>query len=166
MKNPTPKLPITPEERSNLRTFKIKLMDIAHIDATELSQCLQCSFQRAKYLIALAQFQMIPSIGPKVAQWVTELGYYSLEEIKNEGGADLIQRLEEHFGYWEDPCAEDALRCIVYHANHPGSDKTWFDFTSERKAYREKHGYPATRPTVPWYEKKKLHTEGWGTRVE
>ena len=85
---------------------------------------------------------------------VIELGFYSLEEIKNEEGANLTNRLEEHFGYWEDPCVEDSLRCIVHHANHPDSEKSWWYFTDERKRYREEYGYPATRPAAPWYEKK------------
>lgn len=150
----SPKLPLTPEEKINLRACKVKLNEIAYLDISQLSHCLQSSCERAKYLRGLAQFQSIPSIGPKVAERVVDLGYYSLEEIKNEDGADLINRLEELFGYWEDPCLEDSLRCIVHHANHPESDKSWFDFTSERKKYREQYGYPATRPTLPWYEKK------------
>ncbi len=58
-------------------------------------------------------------------------------------------------GYWVDPCVEDALRCIVYHANNPNSDKCWFDFTEGRKSYRAQNGYPATRPSLAWYEIKK-----------
>jgi hypothetical protein len=154
MKISSPKLPLTSEERLNLRTCKVKLKEIADMDTSQLSQCLKSSFERAKYLRALAQFQSVPSIGPKLAQWVTELGLYSLEEIKNEDGADLTNRLEELFGYWEDPCVEDSLRCMVHHANEPDSDKNWWNFTSERRRYREQYGYPATRPTVPWYEKK------------
>lgn len=154
MKKSSPKLPLTCEERLNLRRCKVKLNEIAHMDTSHLSECLQSSFERAKYLRALAQFQAIPSIGPKLAQWVTEMGYYSVEEIKNEEGADLTNRLEEYFGYWEDPCVEDSLRCMVHHANHPGSEKSWWHFTDERKQYREKNGYPDTRPTTPWYEKK------------
>lgn len=72
-----------------------------------------------------------------------ELGYYSLDEIKGENGSDLIDRLEEHYGNWMDPCVEDALRCIVYHANNPNSEKCWFDFTEERKKHRAQYGYPA-----------------------
>ncbi|RFU61195.1 helix-hairpin-helix domain-containing protein [Bacillus sp. V59.32b] len=123
------------------------------MDLSELSRCLQ-STERARYLQALAQFQAIHSIGPKLAQMVIELGYYSLEEIKGEEGAELLNRLEAKIGHWEDPCVEDSLRCVVHHANHPGSDKSWWHFTVERKAYREQYGYPATRPTIPWYEAK------------
>lgn len=154
MKKSSPKLPLTSEERINLRKCKVKLNEIALMDVPHLTECLQASSERAKYLRALAQFQAIPSIGPKLAQWVTELGYYSLEELKNEDGAELTNRLEEHFGYWEDPCVEDSLRCIVHHAKYPASQKSWWHFTDERKQYREENGYPVTRPMTPWYEKK------------
>lgn len=154
MKKPSPKLPLTSEERINLRKCKVKLNEIAQMDIQQLTACLQSTYERANYLRGLAQFQAIPSIGPKLAQWVTELGYYSLEELKNEDGADLTNRLEVHFGYWEDPCVEDSLRCIVYHANHSDSEKSWWHFTEERKRYREINGYPDSRPTTPWHEKK------------
>ena len=154
MKKSSPKLPLTSEEKLNLRRCKVKLSEIADMDVSSIAKCLKSSFGRAKYLRALAQFQSIPSIGPKLAQWVTELGFYSLHEIKNEDGANLTDRLEKLFGYWEDPCVEDSLRCIIYHANYPDSEKSWWYFTDERKQYREEYGYPATRPATPWYEKK------------
>ncbi|MER2118942.1 MAG: helix-hairpin-helix domain-containing protein [Solibacillus sp.] len=154
MKKSTPKLPLTSEERMNLRKCKVKLNEIALMDIQQLTACLQSTYERAKYLRGLAQFQAIPSIGPKLAQWVTELGYYSLEELKNKDGADLTNRLEEQFGYWEDPCVEDSLRCIVHHANYSNSEKSWWHFTDERKQYRELNGYPDSRPTTPWHDKK------------
>jgi hypothetical protein len=144
----SPKLPLTHEERARLRACKIKLKDMAYMNTLELSQCLESPFERAKYLRALAIFQMIPSIGPKVAQWVIDLGYYSLDEIQQETGSDLINRLEMLYGYWMDPCVEDSLRCIVHHANYPDSEKSWFAFTEERKRYRQQYGYPATRPRL------------------
>lgn len=155
MQKTAPKLPLTPEERKHLRTAKLTLKDVATQDVHRIEQALQVSAARARYLRALAEFQTIPSIGPKVAQGVVSLGYYSLAEIKNEDGADLINRYEALTGYWNDPCLEDCFRCIVHHANHPDSEKSWFDFTAERKSYRAAHGYPATRPTIPWYEGKK-----------
>ena len=155
MKKSSPKLPLTSEEKLILRRCKVKLSEIADMDVSSLSKCLKSSFERAKYLRALAQFQSIPSIGPKLAQWITELGFYSLEEIKNEEGPNLTDKLEELFGYWEDPCVEDSLRCIVHYANYPDSEKSWFDFTEERKRYRQEYGYPIDRPQLAWHAVKK-----------
>jgi hypothetical protein len=154
MKISSPKLPLTPKEKVQLKACKINLKEISSMDISQLSKCLHTSFERANYLRGLAQFQLIPSIGLKVAQRVIDLGYYSLKEIKNEDGADLINRLEEYYGYWEDPCVEDSLRCIVHYANYPNSEKSWFDFTEERKRYRQEYGYPIERPQLAWYEVK------------
>ncbi|MGX9134342.1 helix-hairpin-helix domain-containing protein [Rummeliibacillus sp. JY-2-4R] len=154
MPNSTPKLPLTSEERAKLKACKIKLKDISSMDLSILSQCLEVTMERAKYLRALAIFQTVPSIGPKVAQRVVDLGYNSLSEIKNMKGSELFNRWEEKCEYWEDPCLEDAFRCIVYYANDPESDKSWFDFTEERKNDRKQYGYPDTRPKLAWYEVK------------
>lgn len=150
----TPKLPLTEGERTRLREAKIKLAEVAGYTPDQLSISLKVSEERASTLIALAQFQNVPSIGPKLAYNLIELGFYSLEQIKGggESGAQLVERLERLHGVWMDPCVEDVMRLAVHHANHPGSDKQWWDFTQERKAYREQHGYPADRPSKAWHE--------------
>ncbi|MBU9719832.1 MULTISPECIES: hypothetical protein [Bacillaceae] len=33
---------------------------------------------------------------------------------------------------------------------NPESSKQWFDFTDERKTYREKTGFPSNRPLKSW----------------
>nr|WP_198041798.1 helix-hairpin-helix domain-containing protein [Paenibacillus larvae] len=43
-------------------------------------------------------------------------------------------------------CVEDQFRLVVYYANNPESNKKWWDFTEERKHYRETNGYPSDRP--------------------
>ncbi|MBD2871763.1 helix-hairpin-helix domain-containing protein [Paenibacillus arenilitoris] len=150
----TPKLPLTDAERKAMRASKIKLADLAGYNVDQLGVSLQISTERAKLLLALARFQSIPSLGPKLAWHLTELGFYSLEDIKagGETGAQLVERLEKLQGVWMDPCVEDVMRLAVHHAHHPGSGKQWWDFTAERKSYREKHGYPADRPAKAWHE--------------
>lgn len=155
MQNVSPKLPLTPEERKRLRASQIKLKELAHLDVIQIADILQVPSERAHYLRALAQFQAIPSIGPKMAEAMVMLGYFSLDEVRDEDGADLLNRYEERMGYWVDPCVEDCFRCIVHHARNPQSTKSWFDFTAERKSYRARYGYPATRPAASWHEKEK-----------
>lgn len=140
------KLPLTIEEKQQLKACKVNIKEIEQMDLLHLIVCLNSSIERANYIRGLAQFQSIPSIGPKIAHRVVEMGYYSLEQIAHKVGSDLINEWEQKSGYREDPCLEDAFRCIVHHANHPRSSKSWFHFTSERKRYREQHGYPDTRP--------------------
>ncbi|MED5017404.1 helix-hairpin-helix domain-containing protein [Paenibacillus chibensis] len=153
-KQPAPKLPLIPVEKARLRSSKIRLNEIAGLDVLDLAAKLAATPERASYLRALAQFQAVPSIGPRVADRVAALGYRSLEELMPLTGPDLLEQLENHFGFWEDPCLEDALWCMVHHANHPDSERCWFDFTEARKAFREKYGYPETRPKTAWHEVK------------
>ncbi len=146
MKGKTPKLPLTPGERSILRKQKLKLSAIASVQPSELSLVLGCTEARAKRFIALAQFQTIPSVGPDLAKHVVDLGYYSLAELKGKDPAELFDQLERLYGFQIDPCVEDGIRLIVHHAGTSHSEKRWWDFTEERKLYRQKHGYPHTRP--------------------
>lgn len=146
MKGIAPKLPLTPEERGMLRKQKVKLAAIASFQTHDLARVLGCTEERAKLLIALAQFQTIPSAGPDLAKHVIDLGVYSLAELKGKDPAELFDQLERLYGFRIDPCVEDGIRLMVHHAETPCSGKRWWDFTEERKWYRQKHGYPDTRP--------------------
>ncbi len=147
----SPPLPLTHEDRARLRR-RIKLRDIAELGAGTLAAALEVSDDRAAMLWASAQFQSIPAVGPAAAQWLLDLGYRSLEDLQEESGPALLDRLEVLYGHWMDPCVEDVLWCVVHHANHRGSDKVWHHFTDERKSYRNAEGYPSSRPTRAWYD--------------
>lgn len=151
MSRKSPKLPLTDQERSALRKAKIRLGDLNECSPELLREKLNITMERSRYLVGMSIFQQIPSIGPNMAHNVVEdLGFYTFEEIKGEKGEDLIIDLEKKYGVWMDPCVEDSLRCVVHHANHPESSKNWWDFTTERKTYRQTHGYPKDRPTKAW----------------
>ncbi|MBH9968647.1 helix-hairpin-helix domain-containing protein [[Bacillus] enclensis] len=151
----SPKLPLTDEERTSLRREKIRLKEINTYSPEELGKRLGIPLERARYLVGMYIFQQVPSIGPNMAHNVVEdLQFHTFEEIKDEKGEDLIIALEKKYGVWMDPCVEESLRCVVHHARHPGSEKNWWDFTAERKAYRAEHGYPTDRPTKAWDEKR------------
>ncbi|MCR8642669.1 helix-hairpin-helix domain-containing protein [Paenibacillus sp. N1-5-1-14] len=147
MKSKSPKLNLSADERSRLRKNKLLLSDIGSLNPDVLSSMLEVPYKRARDLVALATFQRVPSVGPMFAQDLVDLGYYELAELKDEDGADLVNRFELMRGGWMDPCLEDQFRLIVHYANHPDSKKQWWDFTAQRKAYRAKYGYPANRPT-------------------
>ena len=147
----SPRLFLTDPERMRLRSRGIKLRDISAIELRVLAAVLECFPDRAEKLRASALFQTIPSVGPAAADWLVDLGYRSLEDLRVESGPALLVRLERLYGHWMDPCLEDVLWCVVYHANHPGSDKVWYDFTQKRKDYRAQHGYPSSRPTLAWH---------------
>ncbi|WP_019122783.1 helix-hairpin-helix domain-containing protein [Brevibacillus massiliensis] len=148
-KDKSPKLPLTQAERAALRAGKLKLREIHKQDLQDLMRIMGVSEERARYVKAMAAFQQIPSIGYELACNLTrDLGLYSIEEAAKTSGPELFDRLEQNLGMRVDPCVEDQFRCVIYHANHPGSDKQWFDFTAERKLYRQAFGYPKSRPPV------------------
>lgn len=141
----TPKLPLTAWEKEQLKAHKIKTSELRLIPFQDLGHVLGGSENRARELIASAEFQSIPSIGPKFAEDIIGLGYYSLAELREQSGASLFEQLEKQHGITIDPCVEDQFWLVVDYANHPDSGKQWWDFTEERKRYREQYGYPYVR---------------------
>ncbi|MBG9794969.1 Pathogenicity locus [Paenibacillus dendritiformis] len=142
----TPKLELTAEERAAFKRQKIKIADLADYSVEELCSRLRLSQPRTRELRALAEFQRIPSIGPQFARDMVELGYFSLEELKQQDGAQLFDALEQRYGFEIDPCVEDQCRLIVDFARHRDGSRQWWDFTAERKQYRDRYGYPLNRP--------------------
>jgi len=153
------KLGLTPEETKRLRANKIKVSDISEYLVDDLSVLLNVPPTRAKEIFALVEFQSVPSVGIKFAQDLISLGYYSLDELKAEDGAKLIDDLELSTGTWIDPCVEDQCRLVVDYANNRDNSKKWWDFTVERKKYRLENGYPANRPQKPWFELEKYRNK-------
>jgi hypothetical protein len=153
MKNTTKiKLPLTDVEKANLRKSKIKIANILDFAADELEVLLNASTARAKEIHALAEFQTVPSVGIKFAEDLVFLGYYSLNELKQKDGAKLTDEYEQKKGYWVDPCVEDQFRLVVNFANTNDTNKTWWNFTEERKKFRAENGYPKNRPHNAWFE--------------
>lgn len=152
-------LAVTPAERKKLRDAKIRLKEIHLHNIKEIQALLQVSKLRAMELYALSEFQSLPHIGIRFAYDLISLGYYNLNQLKGKDGAKLIDQFEQQIGAWADPCLEDQFRLIVHYAKHPDSHKNWWDFTPERKAFRETHGYPANRPKKPWFELPEFHIQ-------
>lgn len=151
--NTNVKLPLTKEEKIRLRKAKVKLSQVHNQELDDLALILGVSTDRSRVIRGLAMFQQVPSIGHNLAEkMVYKLGINTFEEIKDENGAELLDKLEQNLGVWTDPCVEDQIRCVVNYANNPKSPKQWFDFTEERKLYRQRNGYPHSRPKKAWYE--------------
>ncbi|MFN8333958.1 MAG: helix-hairpin-helix domain-containing protein [Cyclobacteriaceae bacterium] len=151
-------LDFTPTERKKLRAVKIKLKEVHHHSVAELQALLDVSKIRAMELSALSEFQSLPQIGIRFAHDLISMGYYSLKELKGKDPAKLLDRFEQQLGAWIDPCLEDQFRLVVHYAQNPREQKNWWDFTPERKAFREKFGYPKSRPTAPWFNLPQYHT--------
>lgn len=148
-----PKLPLTVEDKGKLRKAKVKLGDIHTLSTNQIAEILEMPIDEAKKIKALAEFQRVPSIGYELAEkLVNHLHIFSLQEIQEKDGATLFNELEKKMGVWKDSCVEDQIRCVIHFANNPNSNKQWFEFTKERKMYREVYGYPDDRPETAWYE--------------
>jgi hypothetical protein len=148
----TIKLDLTTAEKQRLKQNKIKAAALIDYAPDEIRALLNTGKQRANELLASIRFQAIPSIGPKFANDLMLLGYYSIDDLLDKDPAVLFDDLERKQGFWTDPCVEDQFRLAVHYASHRGSNKNWWDFTAERKAYRAKYGYPADRPETAWME--------------
>lgn len=146
-------LPLTEIEKASLRKNKIKIADILDFAPDELEVLLNATNERAKEIYALAEFQTVPSVGIKFAEDLVFLGYYSLKELKQKDGAKLTDEYEQKKGYWIDPCVEDQFRLVVNFANTSDTKKTWWDFTEERKKFRDENGYPKNRPEKAWFDR-------------
>ncbi|MFM7852376.1 MAG: helix-hairpin-helix domain-containing protein, partial [Flammeovirgaceae bacterium] len=134
------------------RTNKVKLSEIHRHSVANLQAMLGISKIRAMEIKALSEFQTIPSVGIRFAQDLISLGFYSIQELKGKDPAKVIDRLERQVGAWIDPCVEDQMRLCIHYAEHFDNRVNWWDFTKERKAFREQNGYPSNRPQKPWYE--------------
>jgi AraC-like DNA-binding protein len=145
-------------EKRMLRANGIKLKDIHHHSIRDLRSILQVSEIRAMELKAISEFQSVPSIGIRFAENLIQLGFYSLREIRGKDPAKLLNKLELQMGVWIDPCVEDQFRLVVHYSDYPGSVKNWWDFTNERKAFRQKKGYPSNRPEKPWFDLEQYKT--------
>jgi hypothetical protein len=144
----TAKLNLSIDEKSSVKKAGIKITQLADYATDELCAMLDITEHRAKQLHALIEFQTIPSIGPKFAQDLIDMGYYNLSQLKSQTGPELLNHHEKLIGYRTDPCVEDQFWLVVHYANHSGNGKQWWNFTNERKVYRADHGYPDSRPVL------------------
>ncbi|WP_036822286.1 helix-hairpin-helix domain-containing protein [Pontibacillus yanchengensis] len=145
------KLPLSQEEKSILRKTNLKMSDIHTFNTEEIADLLDIPVRKAETLKGLADFQTVPSIGYKLAEnLVVVLNIFGLSEIKDKDGAKLFDQLEQELAVRIDSCVEDQIRCVINYTNNPTSSKHWFDFTDERKTYRELVGFPENRPKKAW----------------
>jgi hypothetical protein len=145
-------LDLSGNERKNLKSHKIKKHEILNYASDELAAILDVPESRAKEIRALADFQRIPSVGIKFAKDLVFLGYYTVKELKGKRGAELTDYYEKKRGYKTDPCVEDQFRLAVDFARNGDPSKRWWNFTNERKKYRNEFGYPKDRPEISWTE--------------
>ncbi len=77
----------------------------------------------------LKEFQIIPGVGPNIAQDLVDLGYKSVEELRDENPEKMYRELMSLRGTHVDRCVLYVFRCSVYYASnsvyHPPLLKWW-----------------------------------------
>jgi hypothetical protein len=148
----TIKLNLSQDEKVHLKKNGLNIGRLKGFAADEIAVLLNTRIQRAREIYASVAFQAIPSVGPKFAGDLISIGYYAIEDLVDKNPSVLLDELERKQGFWTDPCVEDQFWLAVDYARHGNTNKNWWDFTTARKAYRAKNGYPADRPITAWTE--------------
>jgi hypothetical protein len=68
------------------------------------------------------QLQVIPGVGPSIAQDLMDLGYSSVSKLKKANPETMYQNLCELRGQHVDRCVLYVFRCAVYFANFKEPD--------------------------------------------
>ena len=70
----------------------------------------------------LRALQVIPGIGPSLAQDLYDLGIRRVADLKRKNPETLYRRLEQLTGEHQDRCVLYTFRCAVYYAKTPKPD--------------------------------------------
>ena len=90
----------------------------------------------------LRDLQVIPGIGPSLAQDLYDLGIRRVADLKRKDPEKLYRRLEQLTKSRQDPCVLYTFRCAVYYAKTPRPDPrrllwwNWMDSRGRGKARR------------------------------
>ena len=66
--------------------------------------------------------QVIPGVGPSLAQDLRELGYEAVSDLTGQDPEEMYLRLNQRRGERQDPCVLYVFRCAVYFASTPSPD--------------------------------------------
>ncbi|WP_415714187.1 helix-hairpin-helix domain-containing protein [Maridesulfovibrio sp.] len=70
----------------------------------------------------LKEFRQIPGVGKSIAMDLWNLGYRSLDELRDENPDDMYSRLEKLAGCHVDRCMLYVFRCAVYYVSNDNRD--------------------------------------------
>lgn len=70
----------------------------------------------------LKDLQKIPGVGPRIAEDLYDLGYYTLESIRGEDPALMYDYLCAYQGCRVDRCMLYVFRCAVYYVSNNDHD--------------------------------------------
>ncbi len=70
----------------------------------------------------IKEFRQIPGVGKTIAQDLYDLGFRSIEGLKDQDPEDLYDRHCEQMGMKVDRCMLYVFRCAVYYASNAVHD--------------------------------------------
>lgn len=123
------KLDLLPEERAALRRHGLRAASLPDVDPQTLAALCTLPLARCRYLVAMAQFQTLASVGPAAAQDLWDLGCRSLADVADADPVRLYDALCVNVGVKLDQCVEDVFRCAiaqVRNAGLPAERKNWW----------------------------------------
>lgn len=133
-------------ERAALRRQGITAASLHEHNPTVLSQTCDLPLERCEYLVAMAEFQTLVSVGPAAAQDLWDLGCRSLGHLSQQNPVAMYDRLVAKAGGRLDPCVEDVFRCAIAQVldpELPASLREWWNWKDQRG---QPMGIPASRP--------------------
>jgi hypothetical protein len=134
MRVKTPKLPLTPDERRELRACGLRLADFVGLEAEGLAQRLGWPSLRVLQLCSLAVFQQLPDVGPATAGDLVLLGYHEPANLVGEDAGEMFRRLQVLTHSQQDPCCEDVFNGVIHHATHGTvPERHWWEWSDVRK---------------------------------
>jgi hypothetical protein len=125
---------ISAHERALLRQHGLAPAGLAALHAPTLSALTGIDLERCRYLIAMAAFQSLTSIGPAAAQDLWDVGCRDLTDVARADPLAMLATLTLQAGP-QDPCVEDVLRCAVAQARDPSlpaERKQWWYWKHQR----------------------------------
>jgi hypothetical protein len=87
----------------------------------------------------LKELQVIPGVGPSIAQDLIDLGIQRVDELRDRDPQKMYDELCAMRGERLDRCMLYVFRCAVYFASrseHEPERLKWWNWTDDRKAAR------------------------------
>ena len=115
------RVPLSEQERRNLRRAGVRQADLAHIDPLELESVTggAITLERCQHIVASARLQTLGSVGPSLADDLILLGIHEVADLKQRDPRQMWEELNRLTGKQHDPCVEYVFRCAVAQARDP-----------------------------------------------
>lgn len=113
------KVKMSPQERTALRKQGFAASKLKGEDARSIAELCALPLARCRYLVAMADFQTLASVGPAAAQDLWDLGCRSLADIAQRDPVEMYHKLSRQVGSPLDPCVEDVFRCAIAQVRDP-----------------------------------------------